>query len=753
MNGTSRSSPFRRAAWAFLIASALAFSLGIAIPLLPGQSVPQNVQKGGSAGLNNITADLNIGSGRTLGIAAGGALNVDGTLSGAPTGGELDLSDVSLSLPSFSVEDGFTVTSAGSIALTAGGTDENITLTPSGTGAVSVGSAGLRVGTDTTSTWHLNVFADGGAGVPPWERNITSRLIGTLTADSATSYRGLDVFANLKTGGFNSTGSLRGLTAAASTSGSSGGSFSDVRGADISATSAGGSANVAVLSGVVSTLVLQGSGTATDGYGIRSSSLRTGGASLTNYYAFAANAPATSVGTTIAAAYYAPWDAASGRWGLYLPGTVANHLGGELLIGSTTDAGNYALQVTGDTSLTGDLAVNGGDITSTGGLTLTPTSGPITLHGGSEGVRLANTDTAGLQLYNTADQTTNYERLGINWANDSALIQTTVGGSSTRRSITMRSASGTLNIQTVGATFNAGAQGTNIATLLPLSNTSGTSVIASITPAYNQASGTASNTDLLINRTETAVGSGEQKLIDAQVGGVSRFSVSNLGTLTIATPAGAAASGLTVASNRNASVNSSIYNTNTGTGAASQFIVGQNPTAGAQGVSLRVNSIGFTSSGIDLQDGGSLLTGTEIGGGLVIGTRADAPVIFAQNNSEVGRFTINGGLLFFREVQAVDSSASEAAANSNILTTNEGATGMVTRTLPNAVAGLTFTYYVQDADGITITAAAGDTIRIAGNVTADGGSISATTVGNSVTLGAINATEWVATSVVGTWSF
>lgn len=48
-----------------------------------------------------------------------------------------------------------------------------------------------------------------------------------------------------------------------------------------------------------------------------------------------------------------------------------------------------------------------------------------------------------------------------------------------------------------------------------------------LTP-YNQASGDASNTDLLINRTQTPVGSGAQLLIDVQVGGVSKFKVDNV---------------------------------------------------------------------------------------------------------------------------------------------------------------------------------------------------------------------------------
>ena len=65
-------------------------------------------------------------------------------------------------------------------------------------------------------------------------------------------------------------------------------------------------------------------------------------------------------------------------------------------------------------------------------------------------------------------------------------------------------------------------------------STSGARNIFSITPTYNQASGSASNTDFTINRTETAVGSGAQLLADWQIGGASKFSFSNgsLATLT-----------------------------------------------------------------------------------------------------------------------------------------------------------------------------------------------------------------------------
>jgi len=84
--------------------------------------------------------------------------------------------------------------------------------------------------------------------------------------------------------------------------------------------------------------------------------------------------------------------------------------------------------------------------------------------------------------------------------------------------------------------------------------------------------------------------------------------------------------------------------------------------------------------------------------------------------------------------------------------TNEGATAKNYHTLPTAVAGLTFTFIVQDADGIRVVANTGDTIRVAGTVSASAGYTESTTVGDVITLVAINATEWIAISYVGTWT-
>jgi len=92
------------------------------------------------------------------------------------------------------------------------------------------------------------------------------------------------------------------------------------------------------------------------------------------------------------------------------------------------------------------------------------------------------------------------------------------------------------------------------------------------------------------------------------------------------------------------------------------------------------------------------------------------------------------------------------AAESRTVFTNEGATALNYHTLPTAVAGLSYTFYVDDADGIRVTADTGDIIQINGVASASAGYTQCLAIGGSITLVAINATDWVATSVIGTWT-
>lgn len=103
-------------------------------------------------------------------------------------------------------------------------------------------------------------------------------------------------------------------------------------------------------------------------------------------------------------------------------------------------------------------------------------------------------------------------------------------------------------------------------------------------------------------------------------------------------------------------------------------------------------------------------------------------------------------------VVPVTTTAAPASTATGTVYTNEGDADGATVTLPAAAAGLQFSVVVQAAQTLTVTAGAGDTIRVAAGVTAAAGSITCATVGSAITLVAINADEWVALSTVGTWT-
>ena len=86
------------------------------------------------------------------------------------------------------------------------------------------------------------------------------------------------------------------------------------------------------------------------------------------------------------------------------------------------------------------------------------------------------------------------------------------------------------------------------------------------------------------------------------------------------------------------------------------------------------------------------------------------------------------------------------AAETGKILTNEGATVVNYHTLPTAAAGLFFSFIVEDAAGMRIVAATGDTIRVGASVSAAAGYLESTAAGDHVTLVAINAVEWVAIS-------
>ena len=151
---------------------------------------------------------------------------------------------------------------------------------------------------------------------------------------------------------------------------------------------------------------------------------------------------------------------------------------------------------------------------------------------------------ADLKLFNTSDQVTNYEQAHGHWSGNIFILNTEAGGTGTIRDIALRSgptngilvSAGSTKVTTTGTTGST----TGIISAISgtLSPASGTSTGLRISPTLTQ-TGTAGYTALLINPTETSVGSGVKNLIDAQVGGSSKFSVDNAGNVTITgTPTG-----------------------------------------------------------------------------------------------------------------------------------------------------------------------------------------------------------------------
>lgn len=147
----------------------------------------------------------------------------------------------------------------------------------------------------------------------------------------------------------------------------------------------------------------------------------------------------------------------------------------------------------------------------------------------------------GIALYNTADQVTNYERLRINNQGNVFYVLSEQAGTGSARAIQL-SAAGTTNglivapssslglVQSILATGTSGAIVHRIGGSFTAS--SGSQQGLRIDPTINQA-GAAEYTALLINPTETATGSGAKNLIDAQVGGSSKFRVANDGRVNI----------------------------------------------------------------------------------------------------------------------------------------------------------------------------------------------------------------------------
>ena len=148
---------------------------------------------------------------------------------------------------------------------------------------------------------------------------------------------------------------------------------------------------------------------------------------------------------------------------------------------------------------------------------------------------------AEIQLFNTSDEATNYERARLVWASNQFIVGTSNAGSGTSRDVMIRSSTGTpsFTLSSGSATKAAlagstgQASGIQLSASGTLSGSSGVQYGISLTPTINQTS-TAGYTALLVNPTESGTGSGTKLLADIQVGGASKFKIDNGGVIQIA---------------------------------------------------------------------------------------------------------------------------------------------------------------------------------------------------------------------------
>lgn len=133
-------------------------------------------------------------------------------------------------------------------------------------------------------------------------------------------------------------------------------------------------------------------------------------------------------------------------------------------------------------------------------------------------------------------------------------------------------------------------------------------------------------------------------------------------------------------------------------------------------------------------------TTTIYGGGAQIATNiSDIDTLEAEPSVEIDTTNTVGApnTLIGTETRKVIVGANTSEKNGHVL--------------PAAVVNLAFTIICNHVNGIRIVAAASDTIRIDASKTKVEGYIESTVVGSAVELVCIDGTEWIATSIVGTW--
>ncbi len=432
----------------------------------------------------------------------------------------------------------------------------------------------------------------------------------------------------------------------------------------------------------------------------------------------------------------------------------------------------------------------------------------------SAGAVVLPVSSPGLYLYNTADQTTNFERWTMAWESNVLIIKTQPWWSGNSRTIALVSSNSTgwstasFSVRTQSAPFFQAGLATSRTTtgtwfdMISATSTASSSTVnfVTIAPTVNQSS-TAAYTGLLVNPTEITTGSGANALIKAQVWWSARFFVWNTLATMVWYGTEAPTHTVTYASTTTgmAAYNTADQTTNYERGLISrssnifqisterwwswtqrelrlvgwisqsfrmwtafpafEFVVSS--SSSSSNPLLRIQPTSTSSSGVFTSCGITPIINqswTAWYTALLVNPTEWSLWSWAKNLILaqvwwVTKMSVdnNWWLLNARVVSANASTpVNITAPESNKVYTNEWASAKIVFNLPTAVAWYTYTFIVQDADGIDVTAAAGDTIRRNTNVTAPAWTVTSTAIGSVLVLVAINDTEWIATTEIGT---
>lgn len=135
---------------------------------------------------------------------------------------------------------------------------------------------------------------------------------------------------------------------------------------------------------------------------------------------------------------------------------------------------------------------------------------------------------------------------------------------------------------------------------------------------------------------------------------------------------------------------------------------------------------------------------------LSIDEDASGVMSFNSGGSQVAAISTQG-FVGQKDVRTRTTATQLLVADSGACITNKGASAKVEVTLPSAVAGLVFTFLIEDTDGIKVIAATGDTLCVHGDISAAGGDSESFLVGDWIYFVATDSTAWLSNGFEGLW--